>query len=566
MKRCPECRRDYYDDTLSFCLDDGMPLLDGPATEDELATAILTKPAAVQPSTGNDESQTRIFDRTTSDLDGHRNERQPHQASKQNSIIAGILGVVLVTALGVGGYMYYGRGSSKQIGSIAVMPFVNNSGNADLEYLSDGMTETLISSLTQLPDLGVKPRSSVFRYKGKDADAKTVGQELNVAAILNGTVVQRGSDISLHVELIDAGSETLLWSADYKRPLSNLTALQSEIARDVVDKLKLKLNSADAQKLAKNYTENGEAYQLYLQGRHFWRKQTNKDLDRSIEYFQRAIAIDPNYPLPYAGLADAYSLNVIGASRARMGKSREAALKALSLDENLAEAHASLGRILSVDDYDFAGAERELRTAIGLNPNYGIGHHFLGDLLSIKGQFEEAFAEHQRAIDLEPFSAVFNAGYGSSLMRARKYDEATARYNKALELDPNFWGAYGRLSVINEIAGNFAECVEYRAKAFAANGETQSAERMRERFAKGGWQGFNRYIVEEQGPATVPYYFISVAYVALNEKDKAFEALERSYENHEISLVQFLNNDQRLDPLRGDPRFDDLMKRVGFEK
>jgi tetratricopeptide (TPR) repeat protein len=240
-------------------------------------------------------------------------------------------------------------------------------------------------------------------------------------------------------------------------------------------------------------------------------------------------------------------------------------MKALALDSNLAEVHASLGRILSVDDYDFAGAERELRTAISLNPNYGTGHHFLGDLLSIRGKFEEAFAEHQRALDLEPFSAVFNAGYGSSLMRGRRYDEAKARYDKALELNPNFWGAYGRLSVIYEIVGKHAECVELRARAFEANGEAQSAARMRESFAKGGWEGFNRYIIREHRPSLVPFYFLAIAHTALNEKDKALDALNKSYENHEISLVQFLNNDQRLDPLRGDPRFHELIRRVGFE-
>lgn len=558
MKRCPECRRDYYDDSLLYCLDDGSALLEGPANEEEPATAILSDRGR-----NSDEHSTRTFepDRVSSDASS---DRAINAAPNRNSIIAGVVGLVLITALGVGSYFYYARGLNKQISSVAVMPF--ESGNPDIEYLSDGMTETLISSLTQLPDLAVKPRSSVFRYKGKDADAKTIGKELNVAAILNGSIVQRGNDMTLHVELIDTSNETLLWSADYKRPVANLVALQGEIARDVVDKLRVKLNSADQQKLARNYTQNGEAYQLYLQGRHFWNKQTNKDLDRAIEYFQRAIAIDPNYALAYAGLADAYSLNIIGANRERMAKAREAALKALSLDENLAEAHASLGRILVVDEYDFAGAEREMRRAIDLNPNYGIGHHFLGDLLSIVGSLDESFAEHQRALDLEPFSAVFKAGYGNSLMRARRYEEAAAQYNKALELDPNFWGAYGRLSVISEIAGRYAESIELRAKAFESNGDPRSAALIKESFAKGGWEGFNRYIVGEQRQANLPSYFLAVAFTALGEKDKAFDALNKSYENHEISLIQFLKGDQRLDPLRDDPRFHDLMKRIGFAK
>jgi len=561
MKRCPECRRDYADDTLLYCLEDGVSLVQGSVpSPDEPATAILhetdapseaatraqihsSEQTAVRPSGVDDVSKARSFDRRL--------------------LFAPLLLVIIVLG-GILGYRYLTP--VKRIQSVAVMPFVNQSGNTDLEYLSDGMTETLISSLTQLPNLAVKPRSSVFRYKGRDADAKTIGKELSVPAILNGTIVQRGGDMALHVELIDTASETLLWSADYNRSVANLVALQNEITRDVVDKLRLKLSGADEQKLAKNYTENGEAYQLYLQGRYFWNKQTNKDLDRSTEYFQRAIAVDPNYALAYAGLADAYSVNILGASRERMARSREAALKALALDSNLAEAHASLGRILSVDDYDFVGAERELRMAISLNPNYATGHHFLGDLLSIKGQFEEAFAEHRRAIDLEPFSAVFNSGYGSSLMRARKYDEAAAELNRALELDPNFWGAYGRLSVISEIEGKYMECVELRAKAYEANGETRSAAEMRESFAKGSWEGFNRYMTGEHRPRTVPFYFLAVAHTALNEKEKAVDALNKSYENHEISLVQFLNNDERLDPLRDDPRLQDLIRRVGFGK
>lgn len=546
---------------MSFCLDDGAELLYGPANANESgqATAILSD----YPTSS--EQTTKLF---SSDPESQSSGvgGAATTISSSNWVVAGIIGVVLITALGLAGYLYYSRGSRKQIDSIAVMPFVNQGGNPDLEYLSEGMTETLISSLTQLPDVSVKPRSSVFRYKGKDADAKAIGKELSVAAILNGSVVQRGNDMTLHVELIDTTTETLLWSADYKRPLTNLATLQGEITRDVINKLKIRLNSSDEQKVVKNYTENGEAYQLYLKGRYFWNKQTNNDLARSIDYFQKAIAIDPNYALAYTGLADAYSLNIIGANRERMAKSREAALKALSLDDDLAEAHASLGRILSVDDYDFSGAERELRRAIDLNPNYGVGHHFLGDLLSLLGRYDEAFIENRRAIELEPFSAVFNAGYGSSLLRARRYTEAAAQFNKALELDPQLWGVYGRLSVISHVTGKYQETVELRAKAFEANGDPGGAARMRESFAKGGWIGFNRYMVGDQAPKDVPSYLLAVSFTALGEREKALEALNKCYDDHEISLVQLLNSDERLDPLRDDPRFQDLMKRIGFAK
>jgi TolB-like protein/Flp pilus assembly protein TadD len=554
MKHCPECNRNYADPTLGFCLEDGAPLLFG-AADEQLATAILR--------TGADEQPTKILDNdpTTSEASFDRAQ----SASNRNSIIAGVMGIILVTTLGIGSYFYYGRGPGKQIGSVAVMPFVNQGGNPDIEYLSDGMTETLISSLTQLPDLAVKPRSSVFRYKGKDADAKTIGKELNVAAILNGTVLHRGSDVSLHVELIDTSTETLLWSADYKRPLANLVVLQNEITRDVVDKLKVKLSSTDERKLAKNYTESGEAYQQYMQGQYFLSKAaSNRDIEISIDYFQKAIASDPGYARAYSGLADAYSLNVLGANRERMAKARAAALKALSLDDGLAEAHASLGRIVSVDDYDQVGAEREMRRAVELNPNYGTGHHFLGDQLSIMGRFEESRAAYRRALELEPFSARIYTAYGSSLTKARKYDEAVAQFNKALELDPSMWSVYGRLSVISEIAGKHAESVELRAKAYELNGESHIAGLMRESFANGGWAGFHRFLISDKRPPAIHFYHMAVAFTGLGEKEKALEALYKSYENHEISLVQSLNNDERLDPLRNDPRFQDLIKRIGL--
>src|SRR3954463_4039727 len=380
MKQCPRCQREYIDETLNFCLNDGEWLQDV-SEPVEPATAVFGSESSsrlhpASPSTDSSTAETNV-------IFGKR------------SVVA--LAILLIAALGFGGYWLYGSRSAKHIDSIAVMPFVNQVGNSEVDYLSDGMTETLISSLTQLPDLAVKPRSSVFRYKGKDADAKTIGKELNVTAILNGTVAQRGSEMALHVELIDTATENLLWSADYKRQLTNLVALQGEITRDVVEKLKIKLSSTDRQNLAKNYTQNAEAYQLYLQGRYFWNKQNVSDVDRSIEYFKKAIEIDPNYALAYAGLADAYSLNVARANRERMAKAKEAALKAISLDDNLAEAHASLGRPLAVDDFDFAAAEREMRRAIDLNPNYGTAHEFLADLLSILGRYEEALPEHQRS-------------------------------------------------------------------------------------------------------------------------------------------------------------------------
>src|SRR4030095_10649561 len=382
MKTCPKCRREY-DMSMSFCLDDGAELLYGPtsATDSEPATAILSVDRI------SSEQATRTFDNDPVTA-GPATGQAARTASTRNSVIAGVVGVVLVTALGLGGYLYYGRGSGKQIDSIAVMPFVNESGNADLEYLSDGMTETLINALMQLPNLNVQARSSVFRYKGRDMDAHAIGRELNVQAILNGRVIQRGDGLTLYLELVDAVTGNRIWGDQYDRKQSDLVSLQREVARDVASKLQAKLTSADQQKLAKNYTSNPEAYQLYLRGNSYFEKRGQKNIEIAIGYYQLAIENDPNYALAYAGLANAYAQPT--QQPQGMPKALEAASRALSLDNDLAEAHTVYARLLAIHDYDFAGAEREYLRAIELNPNYADAHSRYGLLLSSLGKFYAA--------------------------------------------------------------------------------------------------------------------------------------------------------------------------------
>src|SRR6185503_17149734 len=296
MRRCPQCNRVEADDTLAFCRVDGSLLAEASS---EIETSLLT-PATTDPRGVRSTGPTTVL--PTSDAQSSTRQLndalplRPHVASTRNSLIAGAIGIVLVTALGIGSYLKYGR-SDKQINSIAVMPFVNESGNADLEYLSDGMTETLIGSLSQLPNLNVKARSSVFRYKGKETNPQTIGKELNVQAILNGRVAQRGDQLTLRLELVDAQTENVIWSERYNRKQSDLLTLQSEIARDVSSKLKTKLSGADVAKVEKNYTANAEAYQLYLRGRFHGSKRTAKDAKQALEYYQQAVAVDPNYAL-----------------------------------------------------------------------------------------------------------------------------------------------------------------------------------------------------------------------------------------------------------------------------
>ncbi|HEX6188487.1 MAG TPA: hypothetical protein VFZ40_10430, partial [Pyrinomonadaceae bacterium] len=347
MKRCPQCSRVETDDALVYCR------VDGAALNSDSASAFNETETRILPHTAD-----ASIDRSTASTTALPVTLPPptrHQSKSKLSIILIALGaamglvVIVVLVIAAGNYLYLSRQSGAAIQSIAVMPFVNESGNADNEYLSDGMTETLISSLSQLPNLSVKARSSVFRYKGKATDSRTVGKELNVQAILNGRVVQRGDQLTLSLELVDAQTENVIWSERYNRKQSDLISLQTEIAREVSQKLKTKLSGADEQRLAKNYTANTEAYRLYLRGRFHWNKRAEKDILKAIEYFQQAVVIDPSYALAFTGLADSYSMLPEYSNsppREIRLKAHEFALKALALDNNLAEAHSALGAIL----------------------------------------------------------------------------------------------------------------------------------------------------------------------------------------------------------------------------
>src|SRR5438132_2270276 len=386
MKRCPACKRVETDDTLAFCRADGTALISdsGPVSVDAGTVKFASAPVSSEietsflPQHATDAGISRPTAQTmllpTPLASKNTGELSKPKRRKAMMATAAVIAVALIT----GGYLYWPRGkNTAQIESIAVMPFVNESGNAEVEYLSDGMTETLISSLSQLPNLNVKPRSSVFRYKGKEINPQIIGKELNVPAILNGRVVQRGQDLSLFVELIDLALDKVVWSQQYNRKQSELVSLPSEVARDVSSKLKSKLSGADEQKLAKTYTTNPEAYRLYLQGRFYWNKREEKDLRKAMDYFNQAIALDSNYALAYAGLADSYAIlssyGFMPVSEADP-KTLEFARRALSLDDTLAEPHAAIARQLAQHDYDFAGAEDEFNRAIQLNRNYATAH------------------------------------------------------------------------------------------------------------------------------------------------------------------------------------------------
>src|SRR5215203_2231120 len=574
MKRCPKCNRAESDDSLAFCRADGTRLLSDSGFVSESAGTLKLDSAPVAGEAGTrilpqqgattDEALSRDTAPTTM-LDRQRLGRGTQQLGEPKSRrVVVIVAALIAVALTASAYLYLSRGKSAAAkNSVAVLPFENASGDPNMEYLSDGVTESLINSLSQLPNLAVKARSTVFRYKGKDAEPQKVGSELNVQAVLNGRVVQRGDDLTLSLELVDAGTGDQMWGEQYNRKLTDLVALQNEIARDVSNKLRTKLSGADEQKLAKSYTGNSEAYQLYLKGRFHWNKRTRKDTDTAIEYFQQAIAIDPNYALAYAGLADSYALAIGGTPREQMVKAREAASKALSLDENLAEAHAALARVLSTHDYDFKAAERECLRAIELNPNYATAYQRYGELLSHQGRWEESFAQFRRALEIEPFTLVLNSTYGIVLIFARRYDEADTQLKKALELDANFGPTHNHLSLVYQLQGKYAESIEERAKSLELFGEHQMAAAVRESFTKGGWQEFLRAMTGEAKPSFLSFFLVAAYHAELGEKEKAFASLNKSYEDREV-LIAGLKVDPRLDPLRSDPRFAELMRKVGL--
>lgn len=574
MKRCPQCNRAEPDDTLSFCRVDGTTLLrdSGPVSED--AGTIRFDPAAL-PS----EIHTSILPNATTDRVFHRATAPtivlpPAEPNAESRIvrqrrwwpvIVVVSCLLLVAALAA--YLRWFRTSElPPIQSVAVMPFINASGNADVEYLSDGMTETLINGLTQLPNLSVKARASVFRYKGKEVDPQTVGNELNVEAILNGRVVQRGDNLVLYLSLVDTRTGNQIWGDQYNRKQSDLIALQNEIGRDVSSKLRTKLSGADEERLAKNYTENAEAYQLYLQGRFFWNKRTPSNLQKSIEYFQQALQKDSNYALGYAGLSDAYTLLAYyGAVPAKEAfpKAKDAALKAIALDDNLAESHNALGFVLVLSDYDYAGAEREYKRAIQLNPNYVLARQNLGVMLCRIGRQAEGLVEVRRALELDPFSTIVNRLYGDLLISARRFDDALAQLKKTLEMEPSFPTTHLSLSAVYQSTGKHAETVESYANYLQLSGRSQAAALARSSFASGGWEGYLREMTGPRRPEGLAHTLAAIYHAQLNEKDQAFAELEKAVENREF-LILYLTVDPRFDPLRDDARYLNLVQRMRF--
>ena len=524
--------------------------------DDEQKTQMLKAVATVDES-----SQT-----TTNET---RNDSITIKKSGIGKAVIGIFAVLLVSAIGLG-YWFYSKSNAKQIESIAVMPFVNESGNADVEYLSDGMTETLIKSLSQIPSLNVKPRSSVFRYKGKDTDLQTIAKELNVQAILNGRVAQRGDGLTLSLELVDVSQDKVIWAEQYERKTSDLVSLQSEVARDVLSKLKIRLTGADEQKLAKKSTENAEAYQLYIQGRYEWNKFSFDSLKKSIPLFERAIQKDPTYALAYSGLADSYvnlGVDYISAHDT-MPQARVAAIQAIALDDSLAEAYTSLGSYKMFYEWDIKGAEEEYRKAISLDAKYGNARHFYSHCLQFSGREAGAIREMKTAVALEPLSLVNNSELGWAYYLANQHDAAIEQLHKTIKLDPSFSNSYFLLGLVYADKGNYAEAIAalregqklspdwlelqaVLAYTYASAGERGEAEALLTKLLKSAAETYVNPVL------------IAGVYVALADNDRAIAWLERGY-REKCSWMSWIAIEPQLERLRPDPRFKELLKRMNL--
>ena len=498
---------------------------------------------------------------------------QPKRSPAALIIAAALAGLVLVAILARISF----RGPTEAINSVAVLPFANVGGDANTEYLSDGITESLINSLSQIPNLKVIARSSVFRYKGKQVDPQAVGRELQVRAVLTGKVVQIGDTLTIQTDLIDITNQTQLWGEKYNRKVSDVLSVEDDISKEISQRLRLTLTGPQKQQLVKHYTASAEAYQLYWKGRYHWNKRTPDDIKEAINNFQQAINIDHNYALAYTGLADCYVLGSLlqMPPKEAMPIALDATKKALAIDDQLAEAHTSMAKIKLSFEWDWASAESEFKRAIELNPGYATTHQWYGVYLSEMGRHDESMAERKRARDLDPLSLSISTGVGRALFWARRYDEAIDQLRKTLDKDPKYadthWSlglAYEQKRMYPEAIASFQKAVEYSTTADLAGGKPEMIAALGHAYAVSGNQAEAGKILRDltdrpQQQRYVSPYSIALIYAGLGDKQRAFEWLDRAYQERDESFIH-LRVDPRLDDLRPDPQFVERLSRINL--
>ena len=459
------------------------------------------------------------------------------------------------------------------VDSVAVLPFVNAAGDGEQDYLSDGITERLIDVLSQLPKLRVMARSTVFRFKGRDADPVAVGRELQVRAVLTGRLLQVGGTLRVQAELVDVAGGFRLWGAQLDRPAQDLIEIEDVIAREICEHLRFKLTAPERKRVARQPTKSAEAYQLHLKGRFFWNKWTPDGLHAAIRLYERAIGLDPSFALAWSGIADAWG--VLGNIKAvppveAYPRAKTAALKALELDADLSEAHASLGFLRRFYDWEWSSAEREFRLAIRLNPGYATGRRWYGQFLSGMGRHDEAIDEVTRALDLDPLSVIIHTALGDVLFYARRFDDAIAIYRKALELDPNFLAGHSDLARALEESGRVEEAIRSyeRAIDLAGTSVADPSIGLGHAYAAGGRREEALAVLDElkrrRDRQFVSPWGLASIYARRGEREAALDWLERAYAEHDSTLV-WVKVHPRFDPLRAEPRFLALLEKMGLD-
>jgi TolB-like protein/Tfp pilus assembly protein PilF/class 3 adenylate cyclase len=489
---------------------------------------------------------------------------------KRRRVLTGAL-ILLAAAVGGGYYFFSQRQAFKAPEkSIAVLPFENLSEEKANAYFAEGMQDEILARLSKIADLKVISRTSTQKYKSAPDNLREIAKQLGVANVLEGSVQKAADQVRVNVQLINALNDAHLWGDVYDRKLTDIFTVESDIAKTVADTLQAKLTGAEKQSIAAQPTSDLTAYELYLKGQSLWGKRSGDNLPKAIAFYEQAIARDPNYALAYAGLAEAYAILPAYTATAPQDanpKAKAAALKALQLDDKLADAHAALGLLLCIGDDDMAGSISEFQRAIALNPNYATAHHWYGNgPLTALGRFDEAIAEGKRAIELDPLSPVINADLGQNLSNARRYDEAIAQLRKTLEIDPTFYYAHFTLGIALQLKGDVpAAIAEYRkaqelsdnlfvpvllASAKARSGDKDAAARM---LAELEELSQHRYVRP---------YWRTLLYLSLGNRDEAIRWLERGIADHQGINITWIKVDPLLDPLRGDPRFEALVQKV----
>ncbi len=485
-----------------------------------------------------------------------------------------VAAILLVAAFAGAGWFYRSRvNGGETIDSVAVLPFVNASADPNTEYLSDGITESLINSLSQLPHLKVMSRDSAFMYKGKDTDARTIGQALGVRAVFKGRVMQRSDTLEISAELVDARDNSHIWGQQYSRKSADIFALQGELAKEITSTLRMRLTGEEEKRMAKSYTVNPEAYQDYLKGRYWWNRSSEEGYRKGIEYFQLAIEKDPTYALGYAGLSDCYlklAVFAFVAPTEEYRRAEEAALNALRLDDTLAEAHTSLGSVKTYYRFDWSGGQGEFQRAILLSPANAIARSSYGLALVRMGRAQEGVGELKRAVELDPLSLFVNRSLAYGFYLANEPDQAIEQARKTLDLDPHFLLAHYDLGRAYGQKKMYQESIKELEEALAISpGDALTLSGLGYAYAVVGKRAEAQKILDELNRLSrqryVPATAWPIIYVGLGEKDNALAKLDLAYKEGSISVIGTLNAGRIWDPLRSDPRFQDLLRRMNLQ-